>query len=284
MARIRAIKPEFYSSPNPPSRDARLLFIAMWNWADDAGVGTANPGELRGFAFPHDDDVTSADIRGMLGEIRRAYGVIFYNVGGRPYYSIPSWDKHQKIDRRSQGKHPTPDEADEYLYLPDQQEHENSSEPRRSPSSPRRTPGAGTGEQGNRGTGEKNSSVALVGGSGGKPPTSARGTRLPANWKPADDVVAQMRSDHPHIDLRAEHAKFVDYWHAKAGQNARKVDWTATWRNWIRRAAEQHHPNGHGPPPRTPTVKAQSHLDVAAELIAERQRQRETDQPGALEA
>lgn len=80
----------------------------------------------------------------------------------------------------------------------------------------------------------------------GSPPNAARGTRLPNGWEPPTDVVAQMRSDHPGIDLRAEHAKFADYWRAKAGKDGRKADWTATWRNWIRRAAEQRpaHTNG----------------------------------------
>jgi hypothetical protein len=32
--------------------------------------------------------------------------------------------------------------------------------------------------------------------------------------------------------------KFVDYWRAKAGAAARHVDWTATWRNWMRRAQQ----------------------------------------------
>src|SRR5690606_5110201 len=30
---------------------------------------------------------------------------------------------------------------------------------------------------------------------------------------------------------------FRDYWHGVAGAAARKADWPATWRNWIRRAA-----------------------------------------------
>jgi hypothetical protein len=68
---------------------------------------------------------------------------------------------------------------------------------------------------------------------------TARGTRLPDGWEPHTDVIAQMRSDHPRVDLKAEHAKFTDYWQAKAGRDARKADWNATWRNWIRRAAEQ---------------------------------------------
>ncbi len=87
---------------------ARLLFIAMWNWADDSGRGTADPRTLAGFAFPNDEHITSADIRRMLGGIRRAFGVVFYEVEGRPYYYIPSWEKHQKIDKRSLPKHPDP--------------------------------------------------------------------------------------------------------------------------------------------------------------------------------
>jgi hypothetical protein len=36
--------------------------------------------------------------------------------------------------------------------------------------------------------------------------------------------------------------KFRDYWCAKA-RDAAKLDWQATWRNWLRKAAE----SGHGP-------------------------------------
>lgn len=163
MARIRTIKPEFWSSPAMRGLDpyARLLFIAMWNWADDVGRGSANPGELRGFAFPNDDEIELADIRRMLGGIRRAFGVVFYEVDERPYYYIPSWDKHQKIDKRSTPRHPGPDDGSPFNPDPEdasyQQEQADSEETRRVPPSARRDLGAGTGEQGNRGT-EKNSS------------------------------------------------------------------------------------------------------------------------------
>lgn len=37
-------------------------------------------------------------------------------------------------------------------------------------------------------------------------------------------------------DLAARWArKFEDYWKAANGTNARKLDWQATWRNWVRR-------------------------------------------------
>ena len=33
--------------------------------------------------------------------------------------------------------------------------------------------------------------------------------------------------------------RFRDYWIAKPGRDAVKVDWLATWRNWVRREAER---------------------------------------------
>ncbi|MFC9761680.1 hypothetical protein [Rhodococcus jostii] len=156
LARIRSIKPEFWSSPGIEQADpwSRLLYVALWNWADDSGVGTANPRELLGFAFPLDEKLTLVDLRRMLVEIRRVFGVDFYTVAGRAYYQIPSWDKHQKFDRRSKGKYPTSDQAETWLYLG---EGESDMEIRVNPTSPRRDSVAGTGEQGNRGTGEKES-------------------------------------------------------------------------------------------------------------------------------
>lgn len=137
---------------------ARLLYIAMWNWADDSGVGVANPRELLGFAFPLDEEITVEDLRRMLVEIRRVFGVNFYTVAGRQYYSIPSWEKHQKFDRRSKGKHPGPDEAEHVEIPADKGKQEHSTESHESTSSHRRDSVAGTGEQGNRGTEEQSSS------------------------------------------------------------------------------------------------------------------------------
>ncbi|QDB74419.1 hypothetical protein SEA_ENALISNAILO_67 [Gordonia phage EnalisNailo] len=121
MARIRAIKPEFWSSPNHPSDPwTRLLYIAMWNWADDAGVGTANLKELAGFAFPNDDEIDVGAMRRMCADIAAHYGALFYTVGGRPYFSIPAWREHQKFDKRREGRHPGPEDAESWLYQGEQ--------------------------------------------------------------------------------------------------------------------------------------------------------------------
>jgi hypothetical protein len=46
---------------------------------------------------------------------------------------------------------------------------------------------------------------------------------------------------------RAEHENFCDYWRAKAGSDARKLDWPATWRRWMRTAASRSASNGYRP-------------------------------------
>lgn len=35
-----------------------------------------------------------------------------------------------------------------------------------------------------------------------------------------------------------EHDKFMDYWRAKAGAGGVKLDWNATFRNWLRKASD----------------------------------------------
>lgn len=65
--------------------------------------------------------------------------------------------------------------------------------------------------------------------------TPLRGSRLPAAF-PGQNEIEWAGLKHPAVDPIEEMAKFRDYWTAKAGADARKVDWPATWRNWIRNA------------------------------------------------
>jgi len=36
-----------------------------------------------------------------------------------------------------------------------------------------------------------------------------------------------------------DHDAFLDYWRGTAGAKGRKVDWLATWKNWMRREQER---------------------------------------------
>lgn len=76
-------------------------------------------------------------------------------------------------------------------------------------------------------------------------PKAIRGARLPADWEPDLEAVEraglmdQIRELIPAEDrkLWADEvvAAFIDYWHAKAGQAATKLDWQATFNNWLRK-------------------------------------------------
>lgn len=133
MARIRSLKPRFWDSPDTARADlaARLLFMAMWNWADDSGRGTANLKELEAFAFPN-DDVTQLPRRGsgncaggcgncatvwrsfaeLFWETVQVYKVDVYVNGGRRYYEISSFREHQSKDFKPNSNFPGPEESE----------------------------------------------------------------------------------------------------------------------------------------------------------------------------
>lgn len=108
MARIRSVKPEFWTSEQvmDVSRDARILFIGMWNFCDDAGIHSANEKRLKAEVFPA-DDLTSADVRRMVDELLRVGLLDEYEVGGQRFWIVTGWH-HQKIDQPT-FKHPGPD-------------------------------------------------------------------------------------------------------------------------------------------------------------------------------
>ena len=74
-----------------------------------------------------------------------------------------------------------------------------------------------------------------------KPISRQTGCRLPDGWTPQHTTVEKITSQFPHLtreELLAEHECFTDYWVAQPGAKGRKVDWEATWRNWMRRYAQ----------------------------------------------
>ena len=120
--RIRSIKPEFWTSESVGrlSRDARLLFIALWSFADDSGKGRGAFPTMSGALFPFDPDALEK-IPAWFAELQREGMVRRYVAkDGNTYYDIPKWLQHQKIEKPSRSR------------LPDFTEH--------SPSTPRTLP------------------------------------------------------------------------------------------------------------------------------------------------
>lgn len=63
---------------------------------------------------------------------------------------------------------------------------------------------------------------------------SASASRLPADWMPNDVDVKFCQAERPELHVEATALRFRDYWVAQPGVKGRKVDWSATWRNWVR--------------------------------------------------
>lgn len=62
----------------------------------------------------------------------------------------------------------------------------------------------------------------------------ATATRLPADWTPSDVDQDFCRIERPDLDPCATADRFRDYWIAQPGTKGKKLDWSATWRNWVR--------------------------------------------------
>ena len=81
MARIRTIKPEFWTSEQVMecSPLARLLFIGVWNFCDDAGNHPMSAKTLKALVFPG-DDITSAKVGELLAELSTNGLIDLYEV------------------------------------------------------------------------------------------------------------------------------------------------------------------------------------------------------------
>ena len=73
-------------------------------------------------------------------------------------------------------------------------------------------------------------SPSLRSGDGG---AAKRGTRLADDWAPSDADLAFCRERRPDLDPASVALQFRNYWTAKAGKDATKLDWGRTWQNWV---------------------------------------------------
>ncbi|MDK8500675.1 hypothetical protein QP933_06940 [Corynebacterium pseudodiphtheriticum] len=152
--RIRSIKPEFWRSLDIAalSIEDRLLFIGLWSYVDDNGVGVDRVPIIAAELFADD---LSRDPRETLGRVSDGIGrlsecglVQRYSDGSRDYLAVTNWERHQRIDKPNKPRYPLP--TSENVTI-----RETLATPSRNT---RETPASGTEEQGNRGTGEQEGS------------------------------------------------------------------------------------------------------------------------------
>lgn len=95
MARIRTVKPEFFTSEDVVclSPVARLLYIGLWCEADREGRFAWRPGSFRLRYLPTDE----CDIQAVCDELVSRGLVVLYGDG---LACVPSFSKHQNINPR----------------------------------------------------------------------------------------------------------------------------------------------------------------------------------------
>lgn len=110
MARNRMIKPEFWSDAKigKLSLGARLLFIGIWNFADDYGVISASPRRLLGEVFENDESVSLDNISEWIEELVGSGRLVRFNADEKVWLYVKRWKEHQKVDSPSQRRNPSP--------------------------------------------------------------------------------------------------------------------------------------------------------------------------------
>lgn len=220
MPRIRTIKPEFFSNEELShcTPHARLLAIALLQLADSEGRMRWIPSQIIAHAFPWE----AVDLSPMIHQLCTVKYLELYTVNGREYACIPAFNKHQRLSGKEaacKSKFPHIDQADtEGKTDCFTGKHLDAQ------------------EQGNKGTREQVER-------GNKPKAAKRGSRLTEKAMPQEWLFWAM-SEKPELNMTETFAKFYDYWIAQPGQKGVKLDWFATWRNWVRRENERGNNSG----------------------------------------
>lgn len=150
--RIRSIKPEFWRSEDISALDVedRLLFVGLWSYVDDNGVGVDRLATVAADLFASDIERdptdTFARVSRGLQNLSEAGLIERYEVDGKRFLHITNWEKHQRIDKPNKPRYPLPTSGNEI--------------PATSSRDSREIPAPGTEEQGNRGAEEQPSPPA----------------------------------------------------------------------------------------------------------------------------
>lgn len=110
--RIRSIRPEFWRSADISALSIpdRLLFIGLWSYVDDNGVGLDRVPVVAADLFADDLAAeprdTLARVAGGLATLADRGLIVRYAVEGKSYLEVLTWQKHQKVDRPGKSRYP----------------------------------------------------------------------------------------------------------------------------------------------------------------------------------
>lgn len=243
MSRARNIKPGFFENETLAECDplARILFAALWCQADRAGRLEDRPTRLKAKCLPYDH----CNVDALLAQLAEREFILRYEVDGKKYIQVIEFLKHQNPHSREK-----PSSIPAHV-VPKHNQGDAEAQPRQVQGQEIKSFSPADSLIPDSLIPEKVKSLVSAGEDGDclpdeeeggcLPPTGPkapekRGTRLPDNWLPDAGLVSWARTDCPTINLMEETAKFKDYWKSKTGKDATKLDWPATFRNWLRNA------------------------------------------------
>lgn len=112
MARIRSIKPEFWHDRKLArllTRTERMLYMGLWNHADEHCRANGDPRVIRGQVFPFEEDLTDESVELMLNSLAAAKVIHRYVVDSDPFLLVPKLGEHQRLEpHKSKSKFPAP--------------------------------------------------------------------------------------------------------------------------------------------------------------------------------
>ena len=155
--RIRSIKPEFWRSRDIANLnwDARLVFIGLWSYVDDNGVGKDIDYDIIGDLFAadlvKDPRETVARVSRALASLSEAGLIYRYEFDGTPYLEIATWSRHQRIDKPGKSRYPSHEMAEPNDSNGSDLDSRDCRESVARPHRDFHARNRGTGEQGNRG-------------------------------------------------------------------------------------------------------------------------------------
>lgn len=188
---------------------AELFYRRLMSVADDHGRYSGNLTQLRAYCYPLKlDSVKEDSIKKHLAECVDAGLIVPYTIEGKPYILL--CDFGQRINGKS--KFPEP-----------------PVNPPGFPGIPRLVVDVGEVVDD-----EEQGALPAAPPPADPKPKANKGSRLPADWTLPDDWAAWAKQERPDLHPPAVAARFADHWHAKPGKDGVKLDWLATWRNWVR--------------------------------------------------
>lgn len=100
MARIRTIKPKFWDDTKIGriSRDARLLYIGLWNFSDDIGVVIGDSIWLKSKIFPY-DQIQIQQFEKWMNELVINGFICLLSYKGERFIYLPNFTRHQVINK-----------------------------------------------------------------------------------------------------------------------------------------------------------------------------------------